>query len=148
MKSYKASDLPAVVDVKRLAAAKAGLPPAGVLRDATEVFKALANPMRVSIMHALSHEELSVGDLSRALELSISATSQQLSVLRRLGLVAGRDEGRFTFYRVVDELVGHLVHDCLAHVGGGFLEVHHAGTRPKGARRTVRPRRPQKGRRS
>ena len=141
MKTDKKGDLPAVVDVRRLAAAKASLPPAGVLRAATEVFKALGNPMRVSIMHALSHEELSVGDLSRALELSISATSQQLSVLRRLGLVAGRDEGRFTFYRVTDELVGHLVHDCLAHVGGGFLEGHHAGTRPKGARRKIRSRR-------
>lgn len=131
MKSYQMRDLPAVLDLKKLAAAKASLPLPEDLRDATEVFKALANPMRLSIMHALSHEELSVGDLSRALELSISATSQQLSVLRRLKLVAGRDEGRFTFYRVIDELVGHLVHDCLAHVG--LHEASHASGRPKRA---------------
>jgi len=133
-------DLPAVVDLKKLAAAKASLPAPEALRDATEVFKALANPMRLSIMHALSHDELSVGDLSRALELSISATSQQLSVLRRLKLVAGRDEGRFTFYRVIDELVGHLVHDCLAHVG--LHEASHAGGRPKRVSKARANRRP------
>jgi len=131
MKTSDLRDGPAVVDAKKLAAAIASLPAAEVLRDATEVFKALANPIRLSIMHALSHEELSVGDLSRALELSISATSQQLSVLRRLKLVAGRDEGRFTFYRVIDELVGHLVHDCLAHVG--LHEASHVSERPKRA---------------
>jgi len=30
-------------------------------------------------------------------------------------LVASRDEGRLTYYRTTNELVGHLVHDCLAH---------------------------------
>ena len=86
-----------------------------VLRDATEVFKALASSVRLSIVHALAHDELSVGDLARVLDLSLSVASQQLSVLRRLKLVAGRDDGRLTFYRVIDDLVGHLVHDCLAH---------------------------------
>jgi ArsR family transcriptional regulator len=114
------ADLPDVVDQTRVEAARAGLPEAEVLRDASEVFKALASPARLSILHALTHDELSVGDLARALDLSLSVTSQQLSVLRRLKLVAGRDEGRLTFYRVIDDLVGHLVHDCLVHVERGL----------------------------
>ena len=87
-----------------------------MVADASEVFKALTNPTRIRIMHALTHEEMSVGDLARALTLSMSALSHQLALLRRMRLVAARDEGRQTFYRVVDHFVGHLVHDCLAHV--------------------------------
>ena len=67
-------------------------------------------------MHALTHDELCVGDLARALSLSMSALSHQLALLRRLRLIAARENGRQTFYRVVDHFVGHLVHDCLAHV--------------------------------
>lgn len=90
------------------------------MQDAAEVFRALASPVRLSIVHALAHDELSVGDLAHALDLALSVTSQQLSILRRLKLVAKRDEGRLTFYRVVDDRVEHLVHDCLVHVERGL----------------------------
>lgn len=95
-----------------------GLPLAGVVEDAVEVFQALANPTRVRVLHALAHEELCVGDLARVLGTSMSALSHQLALLRRVRLVRARDEGRQTFYSVSDPFVGDLVHDCLAHVEG------------------------------
>lgn len=76
-------------------------------------------------MHALAHDEMSVGDLARSLNLSMSALSHQLAILRLLRLVAARNEGRTTFYVVVDRFVGDLVHDCLAHVEQA------AGSRPE-----------------
>ncbi len=103
------------------------MPRPEALRDAGEVFKALGNPTRLAIIHALAHDDLSVGDLARALDLSLTVASQHLGVLRRLRLVAGRDEGRLTFYRVIDALVGHLVHDCLAHVDPG--QAHRPGSK-------------------
>lgn len=109
--------LPEVVDREKVAAARAGLPAEEVVRDAVEVFKVLSSPVRVCMMHALAHDELSVGDLARALDLSLSVASHQLALLRRMKLVAARGEGRLTFYRATDDFVGHLVHDCLAHVG-------------------------------
>lgn len=109
--------LPGVVSRARVAAARAGLPGEAVVQDAVEVFKALSSPVRICIMHALTHDELSVGDLARALDLSLSRASHQLALLRRMKLVAARSEGRTTFYRATEEFVGHLVHDCLAHVG-------------------------------
>lgn len=114
------ADLPDVVDAAKVTAARRGLPELVVLRDATEVFKALGSPVRLSMLHALAHDELSVGDLAHILGLSLSMASQHLSVLRRLKLVAGRNEGRLTFYRVIDDLVGHLVHDCIVHVEQGL----------------------------
>ncbi|HTR53638.1 MAG TPA: metalloregulator ArsR/SmtB family transcription factor [Kofleriaceae bacterium] len=93
------------------------LPSADVLSSAVEVFKALGNSQRLSIIHALSHEEMSVGDLALTLGISMTVVSQSLAILRRLKLVAGRDRGRLTFYRVIDDVVSHLVHDCLEHCG-------------------------------
>ncbi|HTR53642.1 MAG TPA: metalloregulator ArsR/SmtB family transcription factor [Kofleriaceae bacterium] len=87
------------------------------LHSAVEVFKALGNPQRLAIIHALSHDEMSVGDLARTLRITLTVVSQNLAILRRLRLVAGRDDGRHTYYRVIDGVVSHLVHDCLEHCG-------------------------------
>ncbi len=111
--------LPAVLDARKVKRAATGLPVEDAVQSACEVFQALANPTRIRIMHALAHDEMSVGDLARALGLSMSAVSHQLAILRLLRLVAARDEGRQTFYRVIDPFVGDLVHDCLAHVEKG-----------------------------
>jgi DNA-binding transcriptional ArsR family regulator len=96
---------------------RGGLPGPEVVADAIEVFKALSNPIRLRLVHALAHDELCVGDLARAFDLTMSAVSHQLALLRRLKLVASRDDGCQTYYRIADDFVGHLVHDCLAHVG-------------------------------
>jgi ArsR family transcriptional regulator len=108
--------LPEAYDHRSVQATKSGLPVDEVVRDAAEVFQALANPVRIRIMHALTHRELCVGDLARALGLRMSALSHQLAFLRRLKLIAARENGRQTFYRVIDDFVGEVVHDCLAHV--------------------------------
>ena len=95
--------------------------------SAVEVFKALGNPQRLSIIHALTHDDLSVGELARTLGLTLTSTSQHLAILRRLRLVQGRDDGRLTFYRVIDDVVSHLVHVCLEHCGAP--EPVHKGAR-------------------
>jgi ArsR family transcriptional regulator len=117
MVTHARPSLPEIVSAQKIKATQDGLPSERVLAEAAEVFKLLANPVRLSLMHALAHAELTVGDLARALDLSLSVTSHQLALLRRMRLVASRDEGRLTFYRATDELVGHLVHDCLTHAG-------------------------------
>jgi len=132
------SGLPEVVSRGKIATARKGLPAPEVIGEAVDVFKVLANPVRLSLMHALAHDELTVGDIAHALELSLSVTSHQLALLRRMRLVASRDEGRLTYYRATDELVGHLVHDCLAHVGdrlGMRVKPHHHAHGPQLRRR-------------
>lgn len=109
--------LPEIVSFQKIRAARHGLPTPGVLREAAEVFRLLANPVRLSLMHALAHDELTVGDIAHALDISLSVASHQLALLRRMRLVTSRDDGKLTYYRATDEFVGHLVHDCLAHVG-------------------------------
>jgi DNA-binding transcriptional ArsR family regulator len=116
MDNAAAVRLPAIVDRKGVRTVRAGLPADEVIADAVEVLKALANPVRVRIVHALAHEELCVGDIAQAFRLSMSVVSHQLALLKRLKLVASREVGRQVYYRVIDGFVGDLVHDCLAHV--------------------------------
>jgi len=136
-------DLPEIVSSRKIRAARHGLPAPEVLREAAEVFRLLANPVRLSLMHALAHDELTVGDIAHALDLSLSVASHQLALLRRMRLVASRDEGRLTHYRATDEFVGHLVHDCLAHVDEALdmpsRRHHHPHRLPRSRKKATRP---------
>lgn len=84
-----------------------------------ETFKALADPTRVRILHALSHAELCVGDLAAVLEMSESAVSHQLRLLRSLRVVRPRREGKQVFYALDDEHVTRLFQLSLEHLGHG-----------------------------
>lgn len=128
--------LPDIADRKKVEKVRVSLPTPDATAEAVEVFLALSNPLRLRLMHALAHDELCVGDLAHALGLSMSAVSHQLAFLRHIKLVAAREEGRKSYYRVIDAFVAHLVHDCLAHVGGerpgaAHHHPHRLAKRPK-----------------
>ena len=68
----------------------------GLAGQLAATFKALADPTRVRMLHALSHAELCVGDLAAVLEMSESAVSHQLRLLRSLRVVRARWRSRST----------------------------------------------------
>ncbi|MFO7167693.1 MAG: metalloregulator ArsR/SmtB family transcription factor [Chloroflexota bacterium] len=82
-----------------------------------ETFKALADPTRVRILHALSHAELCVGDIAAVLGMTESAVSHQLRLLRSLRIVRARREGKLMFYALDDEHVTRLFQLTLDHLG-------------------------------
>ncbi|MCX7555519.1 metalloregulator ArsR/SmtB family transcription factor [Xanthomonadaceae bacterium JHOS43] len=65
---------------------------------ATQLLKALANERRLMILCLLAETERSVGELNALLDLSQSALSQHLAVLREEGLVETRREAQTIFY--------------------------------------------------
>ena len=69
---------------------------------AARLLKAMANEKRLLILCMLSKGERSVGDLNRDVELSQSALSQHLAVLRTDGLVRTRREAQTIYYSVVE----------------------------------------------
>lgn len=81
-----------------------------------QVFRAMADPTRVRILSALAEAELCVGDLSAVLEMSISAVSHQLRLLRELRVVRRRREGKHIYYTLDDEHIGDLFARGLEHV--------------------------------
>lgn len=82
--------------------------------EATQMLKALANRNRLMLLCTLSEGEQSVGELNDRIDLSQSALSQHLAVLRRDGLVTTRRESQTIYYSITDgpaAKVIHLLHD-------------------------------------
>lgn len=105
--------------VNREAVARAraeGLDPAVVQRLA-EIFKILGEQTRIRILSSLAGHELCVCDLAVILEMSSSAVSHQLRVLRGACLVKYRREGKMVFYSLDDQHVVNLFEQGLEHVG-------------------------------
>src|SRR3990170_8453516 len=76
-----------------------------------DVFHVLADPTRVSIIHALSLAELCNCDLASILGISESAVSHQMRELRLLKLVTAEKRGRMVYYRLADSHIRHVFED-------------------------------------
>jgi ArsR family transcriptional regulator, lead/cadmium/zinc/bismuth-responsive transcriptional repressor len=81
-----------------------------------EIFSLLGDRTRVRILHALFLGELCVCDISAALNISASAISHQLRLLRTAKLVRARKEGKNVFYALDDGHVYSLIAQGLEHV--------------------------------
>ena len=84
-------------------------------RSVAETMQALATPSRVRILSRLAAGPCAVGDLAREIEMGQPAVSQQLRVLRHLGLVVGERDGRQVIYALHDEHVGALLGEAISH---------------------------------
>jgi DNA-binding transcriptional ArsR family regulator len=79
----------------------------------TGLLALLADPVRVRILYALELvDELCVGDLALALEVSEDAVGYGLRLLRTAGLVQTRKEGRVVYYRLADRFPEPLLEHC------------------------------------
>lgn len=74
-----------------------------------EFFKALAHPLRISILDALRTGELTVNEISQRFGVEPANASQQLAVLRNKGIVATRKEGSNVYYSVSDQAIFKLL---------------------------------------
>ena len=89
------------------------------------VFKALSDPARLTIVHALADGELRVTDLVERVGLAQSTTSAHLGVLREAGLVAPRAQGRATYYRLTTSALIVLVNRAEELLDDGLHAVVH-----------------------
>lgn len=88
---------------------------AATARSVAETMQALATPSRVRILSRLAAGACSVGELAQEIEMEQSAVSQQLRVLRHLGLVVGEREGRQVIYGLHDDHVRALLGEAVSH---------------------------------
>lgn len=93
--------------------------------EAADLLKALSNPQRLRVMCLLIEGERTVGEINAEVDLSQSALSQHLAVLREGGLVQTRKEAQNVYYSVADGPVHQLIqtlHDiyCPAVDGDGI----------------------------
>jgi DNA-binding transcriptional ArsR family regulator len=82
----------------------------------SRLFSALSDPTRLRILHALMvTDELCVCDLAVIADLSVSAVSHQLRLLRDRDLVNARRDGRMVYYSLADDHVSTLMNTGADH---------------------------------
>jgi ArsR family transcriptional regulator, nickel/cobalt-responsive transcriptional repressor len=85
-------------------------------RAAADAMQALSAPSRLRILARLHAGPASVSDIAAAVGMEGSAVSHQLRLLRHLGLVVGRREGRQVVYELHDDHVAEMLEQVIAHV--------------------------------
>lgn len=105
-----------VIHEDRVQAARDYLVKYPALDSMGDLFKAVSDPGRLKIVLALAAQEMCVCDLAALLEVSESAASHQIRILRNMNLVKNRREGQILYYRLVDDHVMQLVRVAFDHV--------------------------------
>lgn len=77
--------------------------------NASKLLKALANPQRLRILCLLIEQEMTVGQINEQVDLSQSALSQHLAILREKDLVTTRRQAQTVFYRVAEGPVTSII---------------------------------------
>ena len=92
------------------------LPDDEVLYDLAELFKVFGDTTRVKILYVLFESELCVGDIAQCLNMTQSAVSHQLRLLKACKLVRFRQEGKMVFYALDDDHVRSMLALGLEHI--------------------------------
>lgn len=85
-------------------------------KKVSTLFKTISDPTRIKILYVLKDNELSVSEIVSALNMSQSAVSHQLRILRDIHLVSYEKRGKEVFYSLADDHVYTLVEQVVEHV--------------------------------
>lgn len=82
----------------------------------SELFKAMSDPTRLRILFSLLPGEMCVCDITELVDVTQSAVSHQLRVLKQAGLVRYRREGKTMYYSIADDHVATMLATGLEHI--------------------------------
>lgn len=105
-----------IVHTDVLETVRTQLPPDEVLYDLAELFKIFGDSTRIKILYALLQSELCVCDIAGLLDVTQSAVSHQLRVLKASKLVKFRREGKVVFYSLADDHVSRILSQGMEHI--------------------------------
>lgn len=99
-----------------VASVREKMPPEERLYDLAELFKVFGDTTRIKILWALAESEMCVCDIAALLNMSQSAISHQLRVLKAARLVKNRKEGKVVYYSLDDAHVEQVFEQGLIHI--------------------------------
>ena len=105
-----------VIHQKQVMQATENMPGELLVTEAAELFSLLGDNSRLRILRALNTTELCVCDLAAILNISSSAVSHQLRLMRTKGLVRYRKEGKVAYYSLADSYVQDVLSNILEHL--------------------------------
>ena len=92
------------------------MPDEDELYDLAELFKVFGDSTRIRILFVLFEAEVCVCDLAQALNMTQSAISHQLKILKQNKLVKSRREGKSIFYSLADDHVRTIIAQGREHI--------------------------------
>lgn len=92
------------------------MPDEDVLYETANLLKIFGDATRIRIMFILFSEEMCVCDIAKALNMTQSAISHQLSILKQSRLVKNRREGKTIFYSLADAHVKGIFYQAIEHI--------------------------------
>ena len=92
------------------------MPPEEELYDLAELYKVFGDSTRIRILFVLFEAEVCVCDLAQALNMTQSAISHQLRILKQNKLVKSRRDGKSIFYSLADAHVRTIINQGLEHI--------------------------------
>ena len=87
------------------------------LYDLADFFKIIGDSTRIKILYVLSCSEMCVCDIAQLLNMTQSAISHQLRVLKQMKLVKNRREGKSFFYSLSDGHIETILSQGMEHIG-------------------------------
>lgn len=94
----------------------AKLPDEELLYDVAELFKVFGDSTRVRIICALFESEMCVCDIAAVLNMTQSAISHQLRVLKQARLVKYRRDGKTVYYSLADDHIQNIFDQAFEHI--------------------------------
>ncbi len=92
------------------------LPDEELLYDLAELYKIFGDSTRIKILYVLFESEMCVCDIATLLNMSMSAISHQLRVLKQAQLIKFRRDGRTVFYSLADDHVRTILEQGMDHI--------------------------------
>ena len=86
------------------------------LYDLAELFKIFGDSTRIKILFVLCDSEMNVGELDETLNMTQSAISHQLKILKQSKLVKSRRDGKSIIYAIADEHVKSIIQIGMEHI--------------------------------
>ena len=105
-----------VIHNNKVRQTKESMPDEENLFDLADLFKIFSDTTRIRILYALLENDLCVCDIAEALEVSQSAISHQLRILKQSRLVKARRDGKSVIYSLADEHVATILSMGMDHV--------------------------------
>lgn len=92
------------------------MPQEETLQNLANLFKVFGDSTRVKILFVLAKSDMCVYHIAETLDMTISAISHQLSVLKKANLVTSQRQGKTIYYSLADEHVRLIFEQGLDHV--------------------------------
>lgn len=97
-------------------AVKDQMPDEDRLYDLAEIFKVFGDSTRIKILYVLFESEMCVCDIAQLLNMTQSAISHQLRILKQNSLVKSRRDGKAVFYSLADSHVRTIINQGMEHI--------------------------------